>query len=242
MPEKRQPGMGLKAQWDAGESGWKDGMDENLLRLSVATQPTLVVSSGPLPESGVADRELAWDESDGKLKYATLSPSFAWVECPVQPAPGWWFYDRTLQTHVAFDGTGFYEATVGEAPRDGRPYVRMDGGWIVHDYLISAFIPVISALDIVLSAFILPANMTLEAGAAGCVARTQVSGASNTVLHLCKNGVPFGTLTFTVGEQEGEFSVPSTVNFTKHDEISIVSDDTMPGVAEGVTVLLRLTM
>lgn len=246
MPAKQLPGQRLWAEWDVGESGWKTGMDNNLRLLSAATQPRLAVSSGPLPESGVSTNDLAWDESDGKLKYAVVSPdppyTVSWVVSPVQPAVGWWFYDRSLGAHVAFDGTEMYEASIREAPRDGRPYVRMDGGWIVHDYLISSFIPVISGLDLVLAAFILPAKMTLQAGAVGCVARAQAPGLDDTKLHLCKNGVPFGELDFATGQGVGVFTVSSDVEFAKHDEISVLSDDSIPGVAEGITILLRLIM
>ena len=55
--EKTTPGFGLTAFWDEGSNGWKPGMDANLLKLSMATQPVIgfefIAPSVPVPPTGI---------------------------------------------------------------------------------------------------------------------------------------------------------------------------------------------
>jgi len=239
MPATKQPGSGLWAAWSLGESQWKDQMDANLRFLSVAVQPALEVISGALPETA-DEGALAWDEEEGKLVFFDGS---AWQQCPVQPQRGWQMFDKGGGKVVLFDGSGFIVAAgIEDAPFDGRYYVRKNGQWVRNDYHISSYIPQITAGNQELAAFILPLPMTLGDGAAGCLAKVSVASPNNIVLSLRRNGVEIGTLEFEQGEEDGVFEVDGDVEFDEHDELSVVSPNTISGSPEGIKLLFRLKM
>lgn len=241
---RRLPGLGLEAFWNLGESGWKDGMDNNIQLLSAAVQSSLLGTWAELPEPDYLPQfAQAWNSTNNTMySVAGDDPPRYWVVSPVQPRNGWLYYDVSRGMHVVFNSGTFEPRYVKDAPKDGRPYVRQDGDWIAQDYLISTFIPAIPDLNIVLAAYILPEQMTMKSGAPGCVAKCQMAGGTQTRVFLHKNGTQVGTLTFPAGNANGIFSVSGNVNFAKHDVLSIVSDATEVASAEGISVLLRLEM
>ena len=69
MAELNEPRIGLSYGWDLGESNWKNGMDENLLKL------------GAFVGLGVIDRNLTappGGESDGDIYIPAATATGAW--------------------------------------------------------------------------------------------------------------------------------------------------------------------
>lgn len=241
---RQLPGLGLEAFWNLGESGWKDGMDNNIQLLSASVQASILGTWAQLPEpDNLPQFAQAWNSTTNQM-YSIVGKDAPrnWSLSPVQPRNGWLYYDVSRGMHVVFKSGVFESKYVEDAPKNGRPHVRQDGGWIAQDYLISTFIPAIADLNVVLAAYILPEQMTLKAGAPGSVARCQTAGGLQTKVFLHKNGTQVGTITFAAGNANGTFSVSGNVEFAQHDILSIVSDATEVASAEGISVLLRLEM
>lgn len=132
MAGKQQPGNGLWAEWDLGESGYKNQMDSNLRFLSAAVQLVLDQSTGALPAS----------PTNGMLVATTGSPDIqaridgAWV-IVATAKKGWLGFDKARDSKVEFDGTEWALLTTGggggggiaEAPEDGAHYVRKNAQW-----------------------------------------------------------------------------------------------------------------
>lgn len=101
MPMKIEPKSGLAYGWDEGESGWKDGMDANILKLGlVGTHLSVrdkdLTAPPDTPNNGdsyiiAAEATGAWEGKTGQVAVwlsATASwvfyvPSFGWV-CAVE--------------------------------------------------------------------------------------------------------------------------------------------------------------
>lgn len=240
MPAKKQPGAGLLAEWNLGESQWKVGMDENLQYLSAAVQPSLLVTAGPLPTPMPMGSEmtLAWDDTVNRLKYWNGS---AWVESPVQPRYGWLAWAADVGYGVRFVGGRFEPDGVVEAPTNGRSYVRKNGAWVAQDYLINTFISQISGDGSVQAAFIIPGTIRLPANAAGSIARCDTAASDAISFSIFRNNILAGTLTFAAGATVGTFSISAT-SFNAGDEISIVAPNPIGAVPVGVKILLRFEM
>jgi len=238
MPGIQQPGAGLWAGWDLGESQWKAQMDGNLQYLSAAVQPALEVVSGPLPDNA-GEKALAWDEAANSLKYWDGN---SWEVCPVQPRAGWSVWAKDLQAQVNYTGAGFTSAPLADAPSNGRSYLRKDGAWVAQDYLINTYLAQIVGADSVQAAFIIPGEMVLPAGATGSVARCNTASVEDLVLSVRKNNIQVGTLTFLDGQTEGTLAFNTAVSFVQNDELSIVTPATLGAVPEGVKLLFRFEM
>lgn len=95
MPASIEPRGGLSWGWDLGESGWKDGMDANLLRLGrfgfhLSVKDRDLTSPPSTPTAGDtyivgADATDAWAEHDGEVavwdgaEWAFGVPRLGWV-------------------------------------------------------------------------------------------------------------------------------------------------------------------
>lgn len=99
MPARNVPGLGLVAFWDYG-SNFKDGMDADLLTLSVVTQMAVISRISAVP--GGASNGAIYLLTDGaNAEKIAVRDNGAWVY--LTPLEGWrvyvkdtglvWFYD-----------------------------------------------------------------------------------------------------------------------------------------------------
>lgn len=105
MPSRNMAGsLGLNGDWDLGEDGWKDGVDENWLRLSVLVQPraiSLVSATPGTPTEG--DVYLFDDTHPTEAGKIAVYDEAEWVY--ITPATGWLCYDAGASTMRRFNGT-----------------------------------------------------------------------------------------------------------------------------------------
>ncbi|MNS38402.1 hypothetical protein D3C72_706480 [compost metagenome] len=240
MPAKSQPGNGLAAEWNLGESGYKDGMDANLRFLSAAVQLVLERSDATLP-TPPAEGMLAIAENGATI---VGYKDGAWISVAI-PRNGWVGYDKLLGTHIHFDGSAWGRPPwIEDAPVNGRRYIRKDGAWLEDDYRISAFIPQITQANQQVASFIIPVPMSLPNDVVDCVVRCQLPPPEEVALILRKNTTQIGTITFTPGETVGVIDITGTadVEFAKHDELNVFAPSPITGVPEGIRILFRLEM
>jgi len=227
------------AEWDLGESQFKNQMDANLRFLSAAVQLVLERSDGTLPTPPAAGM-LAIDGNGAIVGYI----DGAWKVSAV-PKLGWAGWDKQRGGPVQFGAQGWASVPwVPDAPKDGRRYIRKDGQWVEDDYRISAFIPQITAAGQQLGSFIIPAPMALPKELTDCVARCQTPSPSDMVISLQHNATDIGTVTFLTGELTGTIALTGTedIQFAKHDELNLFAPSPNNGVPEGIRILFRLEM
>lgn len=92
MPERIMPGLGLRAFYDPGQRNWGTSLSEDLRRLSVLVQATVLSRSTPLPLAGnVGDITVVpagspanthaiavWDGEPGAEDWVFLIPQEGW--------------------------------------------------------------------------------------------------------------------------------------------------------------------
>lgn len=240
MAAKPQPGIGLLAEWDLGESGWKAGMDENLRRLSGLVNTVLMSVNTPLP-SGAADGSLAVSDENTSIQGRIGGQ---WVTV-IQPKAGLIAWDKANERHVRFDGTAWGPVIWLQAPpADEHRYAYVGGEWVRDDYRVNAFIPSILAAGQHLASFIIPVPVTLPGDAADSVARCQVGPPNAISLPLHKNGTPIGSIDFAMDQTVGVINITGSqdVSFAANDELNVFAPATLSGVPEGVKILFRLEM
>lgn len=138
--ERTLPGLGLTGDWDEGSSGWKPGMDLNLLKLSVLTQLTVLgrVASVPgSPTEGMVYIVTAGAEAGNIAVY----DEGEWVY--IEPSAGWQAYDQETEEHLIFKLA--WEVLVVEGGGGGDPGggdggepVTYHGARILLDGLVTA--------------------------------------------------------------------------------------------------------
>lgn len=240
MPAKPQPGLGLVAEWDLGESGWKAGMDTNLRQLSGLVNTELFSVNVPLPSNAPA----------GSLAVSDNNPAIQgrmdgqWV-LVAQPKAGLIAWDKTNARHVHFDGTAWGPVIWLQAPpADEHRYAFVGGQWVRDDYRVNAFVPSILAAGQHLASFIIPVPVTLPGDASGSVARCQLGSPNAISLPLHKNGTPIGSIDFAPDQTVGVINITGSqdVTFAANDELNVFAPATISGVPEGVKILFRLEM
>lgn len=104
MAERTLPGIGLTGQWVRG-ADYKDGMEVNLLLLSVLTQCTVADSVAAAPgtptQGDIYRATAAW--GGGAAKDIMTYDGGAWTA--ITPQAGWLIYDATAATYLTFNGT-----------------------------------------------------------------------------------------------------------------------------------------
>lgn len=134
MASRTLPGLGLKADWDLGEDGWKAEMDTNLLTASVLVQARVLDVLTVLP-AGVegAVYLCAADHATQANKVAAYDEG-AWVYWA--PFEGMTVYDITANRLLRYTGAAWTDAlalvvtssaSTGYAPvlTDANGYKRM---------------------------------------------------------------------------------------------------------------------
>lgn len=104
--------LGLEGDWNLGEDNWKDGMDSNLLRLSVLAKPVAIdlVSATPgAPAEG--DVYLFAETHLTHANAVAVYDEGIWTY--ITPEVGWLCYDIAGVTMRLFDGTSWGEFSSG---------------------------------------------------------------------------------------------------------------------------------
>ena len=95
------PGIGLTGGRAAGEDGWADEMNANLLRLSVLTQLSVLSRVAAVPASP-ADGDIYIVTADNRV---AVRDSGAWSY--YVPVEGWTAWVRDSDVRVTFNGTAW---------------------------------------------------------------------------------------------------------------------------------------
>lgn len=240
MAAKPQPGLGLLAEWDLGESGWKEGMDSNLRQLSGLVNVELISVNATLPSNAPAGSLAVSDENtsiQGRIGGQWMTVA--------QPRAGLIAWDKANLRHVRFDGASWGPVIWLQAPpADEHRYAYVGGAWVRDDYRVNAFIPSILAAGQHLASFIIPVPVTLPGDAVGSVARCQVGPPNAISLPLHKNNIPIGSIDFAMDQTVGVINITGSqdVTFAANDELNVFAPATVSGVPEGVKILFRLEM
>jgi len=105
MASREMPGLGLNSDWDLGENGWKDGMDENLLKLSVLVQGNVldIVAEEPVgPSEG--DRYILDESHEYYPNNVIVYDEGIWHY--FEPESGWLIFNNATDTFFEFGASG----------------------------------------------------------------------------------------------------------------------------------------
>lgn len=113
MPQTPLNNIGINYDWDAGDDGWKAGMDDNLVLLDVLALATVISELNSPPGSPtlsdayiVGDTPTgAWVGSAGGLAIWNASAAAWAIASP--PVEGWQVYDRNLGKSRVWDGVAW---------------------------------------------------------------------------------------------------------------------------------------
>lgn len=133
MAELTLQEFGLKYGYNEGEDGWKNGMDQNLIKLNIGAVGFAVENDALLAEPGspvVGDAYILptgvktgtnWGTDTGAVTNAIAiytnitTTGFQTDDSPwtyLTPQEGWYAFDRTSDELVFFDGTNWVTAEV----------------------------------------------------------------------------------------------------------------------------------
>ena len=101
MAARTLPGIGLTGGRAAGEDGWADEMNANLLRLSVLTQLSVISRVASLPASP-ADGDIYIVTADSRV---AARDAGTWVY--FAPIEGWSAWDRDANVRLTYNGTAW---------------------------------------------------------------------------------------------------------------------------------------
>ena len=122
MPARNVPGLGLTAFWDYG-ANFKDGMDADLLILSVVVQAAVLSRVAAVPGSpSNGDMYLLTD--GGNVNKIAVRDNAGWVY--FAPREGWRVYVRDTDLIWFFDGTVWQLYAADHIPVDPITGVTAD--------------------------------------------------------------------------------------------------------------------
>lgn len=117
MPSRPAPGvLALDFDWDLGEDGWKDGVDENWLKLSVLSQAVVLSRTTNLPGSPTNGQIYIIPDGQANEHQIAVRDEDAWILIP--PTEGWTAYVLDDNENVQFDGTEWVAFAGGEGGGD----------------------------------------------------------------------------------------------------------------------------
>ncbi len=124
--ERTLPGLGLTAEWTLGTSGWKAGMDANLLKLSALTHISVVSATIPLPANpadGVLYVVATGQANEDKI---ALRDKGGWIY--FTPLRGMRAHVQSSDTFIFYNGTDWLvEATTLEVAKDDVTFNEVVG-------------------------------------------------------------------------------------------------------------------
>lgn len=238
MAARTLPGLGLVAYWEAGENNWKDGMDLNLLKLSVLSQLSVVSATVALP--GAATNGMTYIVPTGGADAGKIAvrDNGAWVM--LTPIEGFLAYVRDTDKYMTFDGLAWADLATGggsggdgleDAPSDGNLYGRKDAAWQVVPAASAGAVPILSAFiggkttaNEVLFRFLATTAMTFAEGNAR--AKAGIAATAQTTFTINYNGASRGTIVFAAGATTGVVDFTSDIAMAVDGVLSIVGPAT----------------
>lgn len=132
MASRKLPGLGLNGFWNLGEN-WKEGGDENWLKLSVFTQLSVQSCTTQIP--GSAPNGIIYivpDDAPSEPNKLAVRDGGQWVYLSVPEGVRAWVKD--VGKRFQFVGGSWQEVPessdgIGDAPVDGTFYIRGDEEW-----------------------------------------------------------------------------------------------------------------
>lgn len=101
MASRIVPGIGLHAYWKLGENSWKTGMDENLFRLSLLVQSSVIDVVEVLPETPAdGDIYILNAPANTYHNHVAVYDVDLWVY--ITPFDGWSVFNKANQTNILF--------------------------------------------------------------------------------------------------------------------------------------------
>lgn len=211
--ERTLPGLGLTGFWNLG-SGYKTGMDANLLALSALSQLRVISRVTALPGSPT-DGDIYIVPSGGDANKVAVRDNGAWSY--YVPDEGYFAYVEDEDVFVFWTGTAWI--------RHGT----YDIGFFVADVMTDAEIV---ATLVAVRAFTIPASAT------GSQSKAQTASTGNVTFDLQKNGVSFGTFRFNISAT-ATFTVASATSFAAGDVLKVVAPATADATLADVAINLK---
>jgi len=214
--ERTLPGIGLTGFWDAGSSGWKAGVDQNWLLLSVLANLAVKSRTTVLPGSPSNGDIYIVPASDGtNPNKIAVRDNGAWVY--FAPLEGWHAWVSDEDSEYTYTGAA-WEKGAGQ-PVDHGGYFATVGG-----------------SSTVLLKIVFARTVSFPSAFAGSQAHAGTLATGTAVLTVKKNGTSVGAITFSAGNAVGAFSTSGgAVSFAAGDYLEIVApasaDVTLAGVA-----------
>ena len=131
MASRSLPGLALTGFWDLGSTGWKTGMDANLLAVSVLLKAVALSRITNLPGSPVNGDIYIVPDGQTNEKKVAFRDNGAWGYITAWEGLQFWVDDENA--FVTFNGADWTAGSAGsvpEAPIDGTQYGRKDGVWV----------------------------------------------------------------------------------------------------------------
>ena len=119
MAAKTEPNLSLSYGWEYRESGWKTGMDANLLKLGTIVQCSVINQTTTSPPGSPSDGDRyiigtgatgAWAGKDKQIAVYILAAA-AWSY--YVPAEGWLAWDETVNATFVYDGSSWGALAIG---------------------------------------------------------------------------------------------------------------------------------
>jgi hypothetical protein len=204
--ERSLPGLGLKAFWNLGSNGFKPDLDSGIRILSALVQLTVISRVTALP-GAPSDGEIYIVPSGAALNpnEIAIRDNGEWVY--VVPKEGFVATVADENLLIWYSGTAWSSLPTGMS----QPY-DIGGSFVgaPTDGLIFIRYPMPRAVQF-------PAGITNSQGKSG------VAASASSVFSLRKNGVQFGTMTFSAGTTSATFAASSATSFAVGDVLTIMA-------------------
>lgn len=219
-------GLGLNGDWDLGEDGWKEGMDANLLKLSVLVQGGAVALVSATPGSPAEGSVYLFsDTHPTNPNSVAVYDESAWTFYAAEQ--GWLIYDNGSSVYRSFDGATWAELATGGG----------SGGSTA--YRVGFFATTALSASEVAAIHVFTDAAEFSANFAGSRASVGVNPGASFVMSVQKNGAEVGTITIsTAGVITFATSGGAAVSFAAGDVLRVVGPATA-GTAANFAVTLR---
>lgn len=219
MASRTLPGLGLSGDWDLGENNWKNGMDANLLLLSVIVGGRVASRLSATP-GAPAEGDIHIFKAD----HPTQADKIAVYD------EGAWVY------FTPWNGLRLY-STADSA----RYEYTVANGWLlasVPSYNYGSFaVSGITANEVLMDHIVTTAH-TLPDDFAGAQASVGTNPASTWTATIAKNGDAIGSLAISAGGIATFSTIGAAVSVAVGDVISLMA----PATVDAAIARLRFTL
>ena len=195
------PGIGLSGGRSAGESGWADEMNLNLLKLSAVARLSVKSRVTALPGSPT-DGDIYIVPSGGDANKVAIRDAGAWTY--LTPTEGWQAWVNDEDVTVTWSGSAWLRE---QQPVDVGTYIS----------------GVPTASEVVLG-YVFTRAVTFPDDFAGSQSTAGVAATASTTFAVKKNGSSVGTLVFSAAGSTGAFLTSGgSTSFAAGDLLELVA-------------------